>query len=161
MAALVGLYGEPQPWLPGVDPAAAGRDFTADDLAGLARVFHRAGAMDRAVSAAEAAVEREVTSESLRARADIARARGDRARALEDFEALAARSDDPSARLQLAKLCEHWVREPSRALAWAEQGTGEGQEASQKRRDRLAAKIERAGRAKVKASKRTVRASKR
>ncbi len=133
MAALVGLYGEPLP-----------ADLAADDLAGMARVFCRAGAAERARSAAEAAVLREETPESLRARADIAKARGDRAHALADFEALARKVDDPSVRLHLAKLYEHWVREPAVALAWAEQGTGEGPEASRKRRDRLASKIERA-----------------
>jgi uncharacterized protein YprB with RNaseH-like and TPR domain len=132
MAALVGLYGEP------LHP-----DLAADDLAGIARVLHRAGAADHARSAAEAAVEREATPESLRARADLAKARGDRARALADFEAIAMRVDDASVRLQLAKLYEHWVREPSRALAWAQQGTGEAPEAIRKRTERLAAKIER------------------
>jgi uncharacterized protein YprB with RNaseH-like and TPR domain len=132
MAALVGLYGEP------LHP-----ELLADDLAGIARALHRAGATDDALTAAQAAVEREATPESLRARADLARARGDRARALADFEAIAARVDDPSVRLQLAKLYEHWVREPHRALAWAEQGTGEGLEASNKRTERLAAKIKR------------------
>jgi uncharacterized protein YprB with RNaseH-like and TPR domain len=132
MAALVGLYGEP------LHP-----DLAADDLAGIARTLHRAGATDDARSAAEAAVERAATPESLRARADLAKARGDRARALADFETIAARVDDPSVRLQLAKLYEHWAREPCRALAWAQQGTGEGPEASRKRTERLAAKVER------------------
>jgi uncharacterized protein YprB with RNaseH-like and TPR domain len=132
MAALVGLYGEP------LHP-----ELLADDLAGIARALHRAGAADHARTAADAAVEREATPESLRARADLARARGDRARALADFETIAARVDDASVRLQLAKLYEHWVREPSRALAWAQLGTGEGPEASQKRTERLAAKIRR------------------
>jgi uncharacterized protein len=135
MASLLGRYGEP-----------LNHDFVADDLAGMARTFHRAGAIERASSAAEAAVEREATPRSLRARADIAKARGDRAGALADFEALVARADDPSARLELAKLYEHWARAPSVALTWAEQGTGEGTEATHKRRDRLAAKIERARR---------------
>jgi tetratricopeptide (TPR) repeat protein len=134
MAALVGLYGE---------SLAAG--LAADDLAGMARTFRRAGAMDRAIAAAEEAVSRDATVESLRARADIARARGDRARALADFEALARTVDDPAVRLQLAKLYEHWVRDPGAALAWADQGTGEAPEALRKRRARLAAKLARRG----------------
>ena len=132
MAALLGLYGEPM---------HAG--VAADDLAGIACVLQRAGAVERAIAAADAAVERETTPVSLRARAEIARARGDRARALADFEALAARVDDPSVRLRLAMIYEHWSREPGRALALVARGTGEGPEATQRRRERLAAKVDR------------------
>ena len=81
MAALVGLYGEPMH-----------RALAAGDLVGVARTLHRAGALDRAQLAAQAAVEQHAAPESLRARADIAKARGDRARALADFEALGRRS---------------------------------------------------------------------
>jgi uncharacterized protein YprB with RNaseH-like and TPR domain len=131
MAALLGLYGEP-----------LHRDFAADDLAGIARVLQRAGATDKATLAAEAAVARDATPAALRVRAEIAKARGDRARALADFEALAACADDPSARLQLAKLYEHWARDPRRALDLVEQGTGEAPEATRRRRDRLVAKTQ-------------------
>jgi uncharacterized protein YprB with RNaseH-like and TPR domain len=135
MAALLGLYGEP-----------LHADFVADDLAGIARVFHRAGAVDRAMEAADAAVERDVTPASLRARAEIAKARGDRARALADFESLASRADDPTVRLQLAKLYEHWSRDPVRALALVELGTGEAPDAALRRSKRLAAKVARLAR---------------
>ncbi|HLK37640.1 MAG TPA: ribonuclease H-like domain-containing protein [Polyangiaceae bacterium] len=130
MAALMGLYGEP-----------LHVDLGANDLAGVARTLRRAGALDRASSTADAAVERGGTAEALRARADIAKARGDRARALADFEALAASVDDPSVRLELAKLYEHWVKEPARALEWAAQGTGEAPERACLRVTRLARKV--------------------
>jgi hypothetical protein len=133
MAALVGLYGE---------PLSGG--LAADDLAGVAETLRRAGALDHALAAADAAVERGGASpESLRARAHVARARGDRARALADFEQLAGSVDDPAARLSLAKLYEHWVKSPARALAWAEQGTGEPPEQAKRRADRLARKVAR------------------
>lgn len=134
MVALVGLYGEP---LPGQSRLAP------DDLAGLARTLRRAGALDRAMETAEVAVGRCAgagTHEPLRARADIAKARGDRARALTDFEALAAAVDDPSVRLELAKLFEHWVRAPAQALEWVAQGTGESVDGLEKRTRRLARK---------------------
>ena len=141
MAALVGLYGEPLP----VQSRLA-----AEDLAGLARTLRRAGALDQALAAAEAALDRAshgaggATHAPLRARAEIAKARGDRAQALADFEALAAAVDDPSVRLELAKIYEHWARAPSAALAWAAKGTGETPALAEKRARRLARKAERA-----------------
>jgi hypothetical protein len=134
MAALVGLYGE---------PLSGG--LAADDLAGIAATLRRAGALDHALAAADAAVERGGASpELLRVRADVAKARGDRARALADFESLANAVDDPAARLELAKLYEHWVKAPARALEWAARGTGETPERAKRRADRLARKAQRA-----------------
>jgi uncharacterized protein len=132
MASLVALYGEP------LHAALA-----PGDLVGVARTLCRAGALDRAHVAAQAAVEQDGAPESLRARADVAKARGDRGRALADFESLATAVDDASVRLELAKLYEHWVKEPSRALEWVARGTGESPERTQKRSDRLARKAER------------------
>jgi uncharacterized protein YprB with RNaseH-like and TPR domain len=132
MAAMVGLYGEP-----------LHAELAVADVVGVARTLRKAGALEQARVAAEAAVEREATPESLRARADVAKARGDRASALADFESLAAAVDDASVRLELAKLYEHWVREPSRALEWTQRGTGEAPEQSQKRVARLARKADR------------------
>ena len=137
MAALVGLYGEPLPLESRLSP---------EDLAGLARTLRRAGALERAMAAADVAVERSVDGGShaeqpLRARADIAKARGDRARALADFEALAAAVDDPSVRLELAKIHEHWTRLPERALEWAARGTGESPERAERRTQRLTRKV--------------------
>jgi hypothetical protein len=136
MVALVGLYGEPLAGQSRLSPA---------DLAGLARTIRRAGALDLAMEIADVAVGRcagEANREPLRARADIAKARGDRAQALADFEALAAAVDDPSVRLELAKLFEHWVGAPALALEWATQGTGETPEGLEKRTCRLVRKAE-------------------
>ncbi len=133
MVALVGLYGEP-----------LHADLSAEDLPAVARTLRRAGALDRAIAVAETAVLRARTPESLRARADVAKARGDRVRALEDFEAIANSVDDPAVRLELAKLYEHWVKEPTSALRWVERGTGETPERTKRRSERLARKAARA-----------------
>lgn len=133
MAALVGLYGE---------PLAGG--LGGEDLAGVARTLRRAGALDRASSIADLAVERGGALESLRVRAQIAKARGDRARALADFELLAAAGDDAPARLELAKLYEHWVKSPRRALEWVDRGTGESPHDAQRRSARLTRKSQQA-----------------
>jgi hypothetical protein len=133
MAALVGLYGEPFDLLHPVD------------LVGMARTFERARALDIAERTANHALERGAGPEVLRVRGSIARARGDRAQALSDFEAFAAEVDDAAVRLDLAKLYEHFVKEPLRALRLVEQGTGESPEATEKRRSRLQKKLERKG----------------
>ncbi len=132
MAAMVALYGEP-----------LHEHLLGEDLAGIARTLRRAGALDDALTAADAAVQRDAAPASLRTRADIAKSRGDRARALADFEALASAVDDASVRLELAKLYEHWVKEPARALEWVARGTGETPERAQRRADRLTRKAER------------------
>jgi hypothetical protein len=142
MAALVGLYGE---------PLAAQSRLAPEDLAGVARVLRRAGALDRAAEAADIAVGRLEGLEGvrqpmthaapLRARAEIAKARGDRARALADFEAVARAVDDPAVRLELAKIYEHWMAAPSQALEWVARGTGETPERAEKRTRRLARKV--------------------
>jgi uncharacterized protein len=131
MAALVGLYGEPL------------RTLHDEDLVELARVFRRAKALDRAEVAANLALERARTPRARRVRGEIAKARGDRALALSDFEALATEVDDPSVRLELAKLYEHHVKAPLRALDVVEQGTGEAPEAVARRRARLERKLKR------------------
>ncbi|HEX7672101.1 MAG TPA: ribonuclease H-like domain-containing protein, partial [Polyangiaceae bacterium] len=129
MAALVGLYGEPLGTL------------HREDLVGLARTYRRARAFERAEEAAETAVRRGAGVEGLRVRGEIAKARGDRQRALTDFEALAKAVDDPRARLELSKLYEHFVKEPSVALELTMQGTGEAPEATERRRARLERKV--------------------
>ena len=131
MTALVGLYGEPLGALHG------------EDLVGLARTYRRARALDRAEEAAEAALSRGAGPEGLRVRGEIARARGDRQRALAEFEALSAVVDDARVRLELAKLYEHFVREPGRALDLVERGTGEKPTAAARRRARLVGKVRR------------------
>lgn len=132
MAALVGLYGEPLGML------------HEQDLVGVASTYRRAGALEEAQKAAEAAVAQGAGPEALRARGAIAQARGDRASALRDFERLEHEIDDPAVRLILAKLYEHHVKEPLRALEVAERGTGEKQEATELRLSRLKRKIDRA-----------------
>ncbi|MDC3957978.1 ribonuclease H-like domain-containing protein [Polyangium jinanense] len=131
MVALVGLYGEPMHGgLPGAD------------LAGVAKTLRRAGELDRAAETAEAAVKRGGGALAKRTRGDIAKARGDKARALLDYEALAEEVDDPSVRLELAKLYEHHVKSFAAALALVDRGTGEAEAATEKRRARLRRKIE-------------------
>jgi uncharacterized protein YprB with RNaseH-like and TPR domain len=133
MAALVGLYGEP----------LEGTQLDAADLVGLARTLHRAGEGERALDAVTRAVDAGVGAESLRARAEIAKARGDKARALVDFERLAEQVDCRKTRLELAKLYEHYVREPARALAMIEQGVAEDDASIARRSERLSRKLTR------------------
>lgn len=125
MAALVGLYGE---------PFEALHD---EDLIGLAEVLRRAKALDQAQRVADRAVERAFDPAALRVRGEIAKARGDRAAALLDFEAFTRDVDDPAVRLELAKLYEHHVKSPEKALELLERGTGESAEAAGRRRARL------------------------
>jgi hypothetical protein len=124
MAALVGLYGEPFDLMHG------------EDLVGFAKTMMRAGALAVAERAADRALELGARS-ALKVRGDVHKARGDRARALQDFESLADGLDDPALRLELAKLYEHFVKDPGRALAILDQGTGEAEPAAAKRRERL------------------------
>lgn len=128
MAALVGLYGEP---LEGLSP---------EDLAMVAQTLKRAGSLDLAGDVAEAAVLSGGGGEALRARGEIAKARGDKARALLDFAEALEELDDPTLRLELAKLYEHHAHDPLSALEMVLQGTGEGPEATERRRVRLEAK---------------------
>jgi hypothetical protein len=124
MAALVGLYGEPFDLLHG------------EDLVGFAKTMKRAGALSVAERAADRALELGAKS-ALKIRGAVHKARGDRARALLDFESLAQDIDDPTLRLELAKLYEHYVKDPARALGMLELGTGETDPAAEKRRQRL------------------------
>ena len=132
MAALVGLYGEPFDLMHG------------DDLVGFAKTMKRAGALAVAERAADRALELGA-KRALRVRGDVHKARGDRLRALHDFETLSQDLDDPALRLELAKLYEHFVKDPARALAVLEQGTGEGETSLAKRRARLLRKRSRQG----------------
>jgi hypothetical protein len=155
MAALVGLYGEP----------LETSTLAAEDLVGVARTLGRAGDHTQALDVATRIVDSERTDDAarwhaLRTRAELAKARGDRTSAIVDFEALVATVDDPSVRLELAKLYEHHVKDPSRALALAERGTGEDLEGAMRRRRRLETKIERSterGRTADSASRRRAR----
>lgn len=131
MAALVGLYGEP---LDRLEP---------EDLPDVARTLKRARSLDLAGEIADKAVASGMGAEALRARGEIAKARGDKARALSDFAEAIELLDDPSLRLELAKLYEHFAKDFSNALRLVEEGTAEAPEALEKRRARLLAKHER------------------
>jgi hypothetical protein len=134
MAALVGLYGEPMGML------------HEGDLVGLARTLKRARAFERAEEVADAALAGGAGVDALRLRGQIAKARGDRARALSDFETLAREVDEPWIRLELAKLYEHYVKAPDKALEQVQRGTGESEAAVDRRRARLERKAEKLGR---------------
>lgn len=153
MAALVSLYGEP----------LDGTELEATDLVGVARTFRRAAAVfpgteggetrkrmfDQAWDAISLAHERGGGVDVVRARAEIAKARGDKARALLDFESLAAQVDDPAVRLELAKLYEHHQKDARRALDLAHAGTGETAAQQEKRIARLEGKVRRPARGKA------------
>lgn len=129
MAALVGLYGQPVP------------DVDVRDLASVARTYKRASALDRARDVAHLAVERGGGGAALLARAEVQKALGDRLLALADYEAAEAELDDPDVRLELAKLYEHFQKDPARALAVIERGTSESDEAQERRSARLTRKL--------------------
>ncbi len=137
MAALVGLYGEP----------LDGTRLEPQDLVGVARTLVRAGESERAYALADEAAARGAGPAAVRARGDIAKARGDKARALADFEALAVSVDDPTVRLELAKLYEHHAKDAVRALEVVAGGTGETDVQREKRTARLRVKVEKAARA--------------
>ena len=146
MAALLGLYGAclPRPACGGSEDEPIESSVLApSDLVGVARTLKRARALDRALEAVTLASDRGAGPDALRARAAIARARGDRDRALVDLEALLAEVDDPAARLDLAKLYEHHVKDAGRALDLVERGVAEKEAQLEKRRARLARKVER------------------
>jgi hypothetical protein len=125
MVALVGLYGEPLERL------------SQGDWVSLGRTFKRARALDKAQDIADRAVQARGGPEARRLHAELAKARGDRDGALRDFESLCTEVDDPRVRLELAKLYEHHVRLPQRALELVEQGTGESEAARAHRMQRL------------------------
>ncbi len=142
MVALVGLYGE------------ATERLCPEDLVDMAETLRRAKAVERAGQVAELAVRRGVGAAGVRMRGKIAKARGDRTSALADFESLLSEVDDPSLRLELAKLYEHHAKSPAAALSMLDAGTGEGNEAELKRRARLQRKLERANAPRKSARKR-------
>ncbi|MEZ4299629.1 MAG: ribonuclease H-like domain-containing protein [Polyangiaceae bacterium] len=139
MVALLGLYGEP---FGVVDETCAGpgEGSGREDLAGVARTLHRAGATAGRTrwrvrrSARGGAVARRVS-------ADILRARGKIALALQEYEAIVGEVDDPEVRLLLAKLYEHKSKAYERALSVLAEGTTESATATRRRRDRLERKL--------------------
>jgi uncharacterized protein YprB with RNaseH-like and TPR domain len=171
MVALVGLYGDPLHGaltandLVGVartlrragalDRAAAVADLAFER--GSARspengAAHRRGSACSPENGAahrrgSASVTHEgATLEALRVRADVAKARGNWSRAADDLESLAGSMQNSCLALELAKLYEHRMRIPARALEWARRGTGEPPERLAERVSRLQRKIARAAR---------------
>lgn len=151
MAALVGVYADAIRSLDAEDelPALGGRD-----LVGIARTLERAGDVMRARRAADKAVSISADDSDLEraarhARGAIAKGTRDTETALLDFGILSDSHDDPVARLELAKLYEHRVKDPSRALQLALAGTSESEEAASKRRERLTRKAARVGQLKL------------
>jgi len=147
LVALVGLYGEELDGthtahaLPAPSQAQAGPHREPIELTAMARVMRRAGALDTAQEVAELAVQRGAGAEGLRVRGEIAKARGDKQQALEDYEAYAEQVSDPFVRLELAKLYEHFMRAPQRALEVVELGTAENEADDEHRQARLRRKV--------------------
>jgi hypothetical protein len=126
MAALVSLYGDAQL------PAAV------HDPVGVVRTLKRAKAYALAAEICGRELANAASSDLYGARAEIHRALGDRSSAIADWE----RADDsPHARLQLAKLYEHYLKRPELALAMARRGTTEGPHQAERRHARLMAKV--------------------
>ena len=142
MVALLGLYGEPR----------GETSLAPSDLVGVARTLGRAGAHERAVDVATLATERGAGPEALRARAHLhlkrsrvapLRRNADRDLALRDLETLLGEVDCPAARLDLAKLYEHHMKDAQRALELVARGVAEDEPRVEKRRERLTAKVAR------------------
>lgn len=148
LVALFGHYGRGA--LPESEP------FETPELSAMARALRRAGDLEWASSVADRAVQRgsEPTrpedvgggahadaSDALWTRARIAKSRGDKAGAVSDLERLLEHTDDADARLELAKLYEHFLGDPARALALVELGTGEPFDDLERRRERLLRKV--------------------
>lgn len=129
MAALVAVYGQEQP------------DLAAEDFIGIAQTLKRARSFEQARDAADLAIVAGAGSRALLARAEIQRALGDRLAALRDYEAAHESGSTPKVRLELAKLYEHFVKQPERALALLDHGTTESGSAFARRKSRLTRKL--------------------
>jgi uncharacterized protein len=148
MAALVGVYADAIRSLDGDTqlPPLGGRD-----MVGIARTLRRAGDLARARRAADVAVDasvnmgddRDLARLARHTRGGIAKGTRDDDTALLDFGVLSA-DGDRTARLELAKLYEHRLKDPARALETALAGTSEAEPDAERRRLRLERKNERA-----------------
>lgn len=147
MVALVGVYADA---VRGLDEANAEPELPGlggRDMVGIARTLRRAGDLPRARRAADVAVEASVDDDDLariarKTRGAIAKGTRDDRTALDDFGVLADEHDDKEARLELAKLYEHRLRDPQRALEQTLAGTAEPEEAAARRRARLERKAQ-------------------
>ena len=148
MAALVGTYATAVRALDeAVDDATPG--LFGRDLVGVATTLHRAGDQRRARIAATRAIDdgggdSELDLLARRVRAAAAKRARDLDGAVDDLHTLATSHDDPGARLELAKIYEHRLHDPQRALGHVENGTGEPTPALDRRRARLQKKADRA-----------------
>jgi uncharacterized protein YprB with RNaseH-like and TPR domain len=129
MAALVAVYAQDQP------------DLTAQDFIGIAQTLKRARSLTQAREAADIAIVAGAGTQAHAARAEIQKALGDRLASLRDYEAAHQSGSSPKVRLELAKLYEHYAKQPGRALALLEQGTSEGPAAAERRQARLQRKL--------------------
>jgi uncharacterized protein YprB with RNaseH-like and TPR domain len=132
MASLLGLYGE----------SLDGTSLRGDDLARVAKTFTRSKNHELAFDTASRAIDHGSVLGAI-ARAEVARVSGDKSQALRDWEWAHAQEEGPKTRLALAKLYEHHTKDPARALEVACAGTGESDDALEKRLARLRAKIAR------------------
>lgn len=151
LVALLGYYGR----APESD-AAFQSGIAVPELSAMARVLRRAGDLGWATRIADRAVAlgpldepallaepSDDARDALWTRARIAKSSGDRAQAMADFTRLVARAEDADARLELAKLYEHFCGELPLALELVALGTGESPADTERRRQRLIRKIER------------------
>ena len=150
MAALVSIYGSA---VTSLDDATSAGPLGGRDLVGVAATLQRAGDLVRARTAASTALQAsmlssgrddELTLLALRVRGAIAKRARDVDGAVVDFEALAEVHDDASARLELAKLYEHRLKDPTRALHHVRSGTTETGAEAAHRASRLERKTMRA-----------------
>jgi len=144
MAALMGLYGEPLgPVVLGENGRTNGRALSADDLIGVAHTMFRAGDANGAISTASLALDAGAAPKALFVRAQAQRRLGDCQAALTDLELMIQKVEDPKARLELAKLYEHHVKDPLKALSALDCGDSAEKPAA---RDRRIARLRRKAR---------------
>jgi hypothetical protein len=143
LAALLGVIAEQYRTESADDPR---------DRLGYATVAARSGDHARALSfaaSAAAAGDREVCLQALSLSAAVARKRGDAGFAVESLRralGIAGRATSAAIHLELAKLYEHRMRDPQRALHHARQvSAAESMPAEQRRLDRLERKLLRLG----------------
>lgn len=137
LVALVGLYAQPLSALM-QSASLAGRD-----LVGLCRWLRGQKRPYAAAAAADTALLRGAGAEAQRERGWVHKNLGQRDSALAAFAAAAEQGVDPVSHLELAKLCEHHLKQPGQALGWVSKGTPEAPEETQRRRERLSRKLAR------------------
>lgn len=137
LIALVGLYARP------VGELVESSALTGSDLVALSRWLRSQKRPHGAALAADTALRRGGGAEAQQERAWVYKKAGEREAALAAFAAAAEGATDPISHLELAKLCEHHLKQPEQALGWVARGTPEAPEATQRRRERLERKLTR------------------